>query len=331
MGALVEYRDLTLAIGGVPILRGVSFDVAAGEAVGLVGESGSGKSMTLRALARLLPDKASTAGEALLDGTDALALSRGRLRSHRRGLGMVFQDPRAAINPMHTVGSFLLERARDTGSDLGAARTNAATMLRRMGIHDPERRMAQYPFELSGGLLQRVMIASVLMERPRLLLADEPTTALDVTTQSDVLALAGDLRRKAGTAMLLVTHDLDLAGAVCDRIVVMYGGQVLETASATDIASRPVHPYTRGLLASRPPLTRRLETIPVVPGTPVAASETGPGCPFASRCPVAIERCATELPEERVIAGSSVRCHRAEEVVAGALDAELPLREEDVR
>jgi oligopeptide/dipeptide ABC transporter ATP-binding protein len=328
MNALADYRDLGLEIGGVPILRGVSFAVAPGEAVGLVGESGSGKSLTLRALARLLPDRSRTTGEVLLDGTDTLTLPKGRLRAHRRDLGMVFQDPRAAINPVHTVGSFLLERARDTGGDLEDARERATSMLRRMGIGDPERRMAQYPFELSGGLLQRVMIASVLMERPRLLLADEPTTALDVTTQSDVLALAGELRREAGTAMLLVTHDLDLANAVCDRIVVMYGGRVLETASTTEIASRPVHPYTRGLLASRPPLTRRLDVIPVVPGTPVAASATGPGCPFASRCPVAVAMCATELPEERTVAGSLVRCHRADEVAAGELDVKLPLREE---
>ena len=310
---LLEIDDLTVDIAGAPILRGVSLAVAAGESVGIVGESGSGKSMTLRALARLLPDAATARGGVRLGGTDVLGLRGAALRDHRRGLGMVFQDPRSAINPVHTVGSFLLERARDTGADLASARARAVAVLGRMGITDAERRMAQYPFELSGGLLQRVMIASVLMERPRLLLADEPTTALDVTTQADVLALTEELRRESGTALLFVTHDLDLAAAVCDRIVVMYGGRVLESAPADSLATSAVHPYTRALLASRPPLDRRLEEIPVVPGSPVPAAATGPGCPFADRCPVALPVCATTLPDERVVGTSRVRCHLAEE------------------
>ncbi|HCB03223.1 MAG TPA: ABC transporter ATP-binding protein, partial [Nocardioides bacterium] len=172
---LLEIDELTVDIADVPVLRGVSLTVAASESVGLVGESGSGKSMTLRAVARLLPEQAVAGGHVRVAGTEVLGLRGDALRTHRRGLGMVFQDPRSAVNPVHSVGSFLLERARDSGADLAAARARAVAVLRRMGIADAERRMAQYPFELSGGLLQRVMIASVLMERPRLLLADEPT------------------------------------------------------------------------------------------------------------------------------------------------------------
>jgi oligopeptide/dipeptide ABC transporter ATP-binding protein len=313
---LLSVDELTLGIDGTPVLLGVSLTVAAGEAVGVVGESGSGKSMTLRSIAQLLPPKSETGGAVRLDGRDVLGLRGADLRRHRQGIGMVFQDPRSAINPVHTVGSFLLERARDAGQDRAAARERAITMLRRMGITDAERRLEQYPFELSGGLLQRVMIASVLMERPRLLLADEPTTALDVTTQADVLALTDELRREAGSALVFVTHDLELARAFCDRIVVVYGGRVLETAPAADLGRAPVHPYTQALLASRPPLDRRLPEIPVVPGTPVPAADAGDGCPFAARCPIAIRVCATTLPEPRQVGTSTVRCHRAGEEAA---------------
>ncbi|MBZ5737092.1 ABC transporter ATP-binding protein [Nocardioides mangrovi] len=314
MTALLQVDDLTLDLGDTPILRGVSLAVRPGEALGIVGESGSGKSMTLRTVARLLPDSARTGGAVRVGDRDVLGLRGRELREHRRGLGMVFQDPRSAINPVHTVGAFLVERARDAGQDTAAAREQALTVLRRMGMTDPERRMRQHPFELSGGLLQRVMIASVLMERPRLLLADEPTTALDVTTQADVLALTDELRREMGAALVLVTHDLDLASAVCDRIAVMYGGRVLETAPAATLRDDAVHPYTRALLASRPPLDQRLTEIPVAPGSPVPAAQTGPGCPFVDRCPVALPICGSALPEERLVGASRVRCHRVEEV-----------------
>jgi oligopeptide/dipeptide ABC transporter ATP-binding protein len=315
--SLLEIEDLTLDIRGVRVLRGVTLAVDAEQAVGLVGESGSGKSLTLRTVARLLPDGAIAAGKVRYEGRDVLALDRAGLREHRRDLGMVFQDPRSAINPVHTVGAFLTERARDARDDVDAARRRAVEVLARMGIDDAERRLGQYPHELSGGLLQRVMIGSVLMEHPPLLLADEPTTALDVTTQADVLALTDELRRESRTAMLLVTHDLDLARAVCDGIVVMYAGRVLETMPA---GVHPVHPYTRGLLASRPPLDRRLPVLPVIPGVPVTAEASGAGCPFAGRCPVALPSCSRELPAPRRVAGSLVSCHRADEVAAGALD-----------
>ena len=327
---LLRLHDLRLDILGDdglerPILRGIDLTVQAGEAVGIVGESGSGKSMTLRCIARLTPPGSRVGGGVQVGGRDVNRLRGAELRRFRQGeVGYVFQDSRAAINPMHTVGDFLLEPARDRGQDLGGARTDAADMLARMGIIDPQRRMGQYPFELSGGLLQRVMIASVLLGRPALLLADEPTTALDVTTQSDVLALTDQLRRDRGIAMLFVTHDLDLAMAVCSRIVVLYAGQVLEVADSDTIRRAPRHPYTRGLLASRPPLDARLDQIPVIPGTPVSAADTGPGCPFTARCPIALPVCGTTFPDRLAHPGGLVACHRAEEIAAGALDAELP-------
>jgi oligopeptide/dipeptide ABC transporter ATP-binding protein len=329
-GDLLRVRDLRLDILGDdgedrPILRGIDLTVQAGEAVGIVGESGSGKSMTLRCIARLTPPGSRVTGDIRL-GTQDVNRLRGRdLRRYRQTtVGYVFQDPRAAVNPMHTIGDFLLEPTRDRGGDLAAAATTAAETLARMGIADPRRRMRQYPFELSGGLLQRVMIASVLLARPALLLADEPTTALDVTTQSEVLALTDRLRRDQGIAMLFVTHDLDLATAVCDRIAVLYAGQVLESADSRTITLAPQHPYTRALLASRPPLAARLPRIPVIPGAPVAAADAGPGCPFAARCPIALPVCATAFPDRTGHPGGSVACHRAAEIAAGALDSALP-------
>jgi oligopeptide/dipeptide ABC transporter ATP-binding protein len=325
---LLQLRNLRLGILGDdgherPILHGIDLTVQAGEAVGIVGESGSGKSMTLRCIARLTPPGAEVSGDVLVAGRDVNRLRGNDLRRFRQSeVGYVFQDPRAAINPMHTVGDFLLEPSRDRGQDLDAARTAALDVLTRMGITDPQRRMQQFPFELSGGLLQRVMIASVLMAEPTLLLADEPTTALDVTTQSDVLALTDRLRRDRGIAMLFVTHDLDLAMAVCDRIVVLYAGQVLEVSDAESIRHRPAHPYTRGLLASRPPLDSRLPGIPVIPGTPVSAADAGAGCPFHNRCSLALPVCALRPPPRHVRGPVRVSCHRAEELAADGRTAE---------
>jgi oligopeptide/dipeptide ABC transporter ATP-binding protein len=328
---LLSLRDLRLDVTGDdgdtrPILRGLDLTVRAGEAVGLVGESGSGKSMTLRCIARLTPPAARVGGDVLVGGRDVNRLRGKELRRFRQSeVGYVFQDPRSAINPMHTIGHFLLETARDRGQDVGAARAAALDVLTRMGIADPERRMRQYPFELSGGLLQRVMIASVIMVQPALLLADEPTTALDVTTQADVLALTDRLRRDLRIAMLFVTHDLDLATAVCDRIAVVHAGLIVEVADAETARRAPVHPYTRGLLSCRPPLETRLDRIPVIPGAPVSAADSGAGCPFAGRCPVRVPQCDTTPPPVLEHPGGRVHCHRAEEIIAGALDHELPL------
>jgi oligopeptide/dipeptide ABC transporter ATP-binding protein len=316
---LLSLADLRLDILGDdgtdrPILRGIDLAVRPGEAVGIVGESGSGKSMTLRCIARLTPPGSRVTGVVRVGGHDVNRLRGKDLRRYRQTkVGYVFQDPRAAINPMHTVGDFLLEPARDRGEDLTAATTAAFDMLIRMGITDPRRRMRQHPFELSGGLLQRVMIASVLLAQPALILADEPTTALDVTTQSDVLALTDRLRRERGIAMLFVTHDLDLAMAVCSRIVVLYAGQVLEVADNSTVRQGPLHPYTRGLLTSRPPVDVRLPRIPVIAGAPTSAADAGTGCPFAARCPMVLPVCRTTFPDRTVHPGGTVACHRAGE------------------
>ena len=318
--------DIDTAAGRVPILRDVAFTVGAGEAVGLVGESGSGKSMTLRAIARLLPPSARASGMITINDTPVASLGRGALRALRsRELGFVFQDPRAAVNPMHRVGDFLTEPVRDRRGDVRAATARAAELLTRIGVPDPERRMRQYPAELSGGLLQRVVIAAALMAGPSLLLADEPTTALDVTTQSDVLALVDQLRREQGTAMVFVTHDLDLALAVCDRVVVLYAGQVVEVASAASLVAAPVHPYTRGLFASRPPLDRRVEPMPAIEGVPAALADVPVGCPFQARCPIVQDRCRTTLPPLVPVGDELVRCHRTDELRAGPLRERLPL------
>ena len=318
--------DIDTAAGRVPILRDVAFTVGAGEAVGLVGESGSGKSMTLRAIARLLPPTARPTGTIAINGTPVGSLGRSALRAlRRRELGFVFQDPRAAVNPMHRVGDFLTEVVRDRRGDVRAATARAVDLLARIGVPDPERRLRQYPVELSGGLLQRVVIAAALMGGPSLLLADEPTTALDVTTQSDVLALVDQLRREQGTAMVFVTHDLDLALAVCDRVVVLYAGQVVEVASAASLARAPLHPYTRGLFASRPPLDRRVEPMPAIDGVPAALADVPAGCPFQARCPIVQDRCRTWLPPLIPVGDELVRCHRVDELRAGTLIGRLPL------
>src|SRR5262245_61649759 len=240
MAALLEIDRLTvrLPIEGQlrTVLHDVSLHVDAGEAVGLVGESGAGKSMTARAAARLLPQGAETEGAIRLDGGDVLAADGRRLRSLRENVGVVFQDPRAHVNPVRRIGDFMTEALR-TNHGVGGreAQRRAVRLLAEVGIPDGERRLHQYPHELSGGLLQRVMIATALLVEPKLLLADEPTTALDVTTQAEVMAILDDLRRERGLALLFITHDLDLAGAVCDRTIVMYAGQVVEQQPSEQI------------------------------------------------------------------------------------------------
>jgi ABC-type dipeptide/oligopeptide/nickel transport system ATPase component len=250
---LVEVRDLRVSIGTSEILRGVNLQIGRGEALGVVGESGSGKSVTARSVIRLLPTKATTAGDIIFDGESVLEMDAARLREYRSSrVAMIFQDPRAHTNPIHTVGDFLTEglvKVRRTRKKAAAAR--AVSMLREVGISDPARRMNQYPHELSGGLLQRVMIAAALMAEPELLLADEPTTALDVTTQEEVMAIISELRSERGLAMLFITHDLDLAAATCDRLAVMKSGQIVEELDADGVYENAKSDYTRELMAAR--------------------------------------------------------------------------------
>jgi len=299
------------------VIHEVSLAVAVGEAVGLVGESGAGKSITCRAVIRLLPPSATIHGDIRIQGRSVLAMDPAELRALRlRDVAMIFQDPRAHINPVRTIGNFLVEALTERGQTRAAAEQVVTGLLAAVGITDAARRMRQYPHELSGGLLQRVMIAAALAIEPKLLLADEPTTALDVTTQSDVMLNLDAQRRERGLAMLFVTHDLELAAAVCDRIAVMYAGYLVEDSPAATLHARALHPYTAALLASRPSASARSKRLTAIPGRPLSAFEVGAGCVFASRCAFAQDRCQAERPALRQVGAGRVACHRVEEIHA---------------
>jgi oligopeptide/dipeptide ABC transporter ATP-binding protein len=318
MTALVEIRGLTARLpveGGLrTVLHDVSLTVAAGEALGLVGESGAGKSMTALAIARLLPRGAQTNGSVLFDGRDVLGLGGSDLRRYREEVAIVFQDPRAHVNPVRRIGDFMTETLRLKGVARAEAAARAAQALRDVGGDDGERRLEQYPHELSGGLLQRVMIATMLLGRPRLVLADEPTTALDVTTQAEVMAILDELRRERGLALLFITHDLDLAAAVCDRTAVMYAGQIFETNAADLLDRDPLHPYTAALAGARPDIAASTHRLAAIPGRPVSAFEAPSGCAFAPRCALAQDACRAARPPLESLDGGEVRCRRAREL-----------------
>lgn len=317
-GALLEIERIRVRIPVRGRLRTViheaTLDIATGEAVGLVGESGSGKSMTARTIMRLLPPRSVTTGSIRFAGRSVLDMGRTELRNLRANqVGMIYQDPRAHINPVRSNGDFLLEAMLAQGTRPAVARERAIDLLAQVGIPDGARRLRQYPHHLSGGLLQRIMIAAGLAASPRLLLADEPTTALDVTTQSEVMAILAELRAGRGLAMLFISHDLDLAAAVTDRMAVMYAGMIVEIGTSATVHETALHPYTVGLLRSRPEIGTRAR-IQVIPGRPVSAFEAGPGCVFAARCPYATSLCQTERPELRPVDQQLVACHRAEEL-----------------
>ena len=320
MTALLEIESLAvrLPVEGElrPVLHDVSLSIDVGEAVGLVGESGSGKSMTARAVSRLLPPGAELAGRINFDGVAVSSLAGKALRGYRtEGVAMVFQDPRAHINPVRTIGDFLTEAMRvNLGMGSDAARKRAVELLDEVGIADGARRLRQYPHELSGGLLQRVMIASALAVRPRLILADEPTTALDVTTQSEVMAILDDLRREHGMAMLFITHDLELAGAVCDRTAVMYAGSIVEERASALLYDDPLHPYTAALVEARPDIATTRPRLRAIPGRPLSAFEAPAGCAFAPRCAYAQDACRSGAIPLRDTRDGRVRCVRADEL-----------------
>jgi oligopeptide transport system ATP-binding protein len=327
VSALLEVSDLNvdLDVDGAPrrVLSGVGLEIGEGEALGLVGESGSGKSMTARAIARLLPYGARVDGTVRFAGDDVWGMGRSALRTYRTGgVAMVFQDAKTQINPVRRIGDFIGESLRtNLGVRRDAAQRRAVELLAEVGIDDGERRLRQYPHELSGGMLQRVMIASTLTAEPRLMLADEPTTALDVTTQAEVMAILGELRRERGLSLLFITHDLNLAAAVCDRTSVMYAGRVVETHAASSLASDPYHPYTAALVQARPHVERRVERLAAVPGRPLSAFEAPDGCAFAARCAYVEDRCRASVPRLEPIGTGAARCVRAHEL-AGRLSEE---------
>lgn len=254
---VTKYRRLDL-------LNGVSLTLDKGESLGLVGESGSGKSLTTRAVMRMLAKGFQTSGDIRFEGESVLGMNKERLRKYRAtDVGMIFQDPRAHVNPVHTVGDFLTEAlVRERRVPLEDAERRAIRILDEVGVRGADRRLKQYPHELSGGLLQRVMIASVLLAEPKLILADEPTTALDVTAQSDVMAIIEEQRQARGLSLLFITHDLELANACCDRLAVMYAGEIVEQGA--HVYDNPTHPYTRELMGARPSIDERLDRLPVL-------------------------------------------------------------------
>jgi oligopeptide/dipeptide ABC transporter ATP-binding protein len=282
--------------GPLVAVKGVDLTVEQGEVVGLVGESGSGKSLTCRAVMRMIPRPGRLAGgQILFDGDDVTALRGARLRDFRaHSVGMVSQNPFGSLNPVFRVGAQVAETLRlNRGMSGREARAEATQMLDRVGIADPERRYLSYPHELSGGMCQRVMIALATASNPRLLLADEPTTALDVTTQAQILRLLARMRREQGMTMLLVSHDFGVISEVCDRVAVMYGGYIVETGPVDEIYHDPQHPYTRALLDSIPELDAAGNSTRRAPlsGYPPELSEQISGCVFAPRCGFARSQC----------------------------------------
>ncbi|MFF0431538.1 ABC transporter ATP-binding protein [Streptomyces sp. NPDC004327] len=313
----LDIRGLRLTLPGTarPVLDGVDLTVGPGETVALVGESGSGKSLTSRTALGLLPPRATTEGAVLVEGHDVLTASAERLGALRTGtLAMIYQDPRAALNPLRRIGDFLTESVgAATATDEKAAAARATELLTAVGLDGTVLR--KYPGQVSGGMLQRVVIAAALMGDPALLLADEPTTALDVTTQAEVIALLTRLRASFRTGLLFVTHDLDLAAAISDRVYVMYAGRIAETGPADVLFARPRHPYTAALLGSTPRLTTPGGRLSAIPGQPPDLRTVLAGCAFAARCPLATGICRESAPEARPVPGRPdhhAACHHGD-------------------
>jgi oligopeptide/dipeptide ABC transporter ATP-binding protein len=301
---LLSVRDLTVAFetrrGSFEAVRGVSFDVRAGKTLGVVGESGSGKSVTAMALMQLLPDSAQImAGSVHFAGRDLGALSeRDMLKVRGREIAMVFQDPMASLNPILTVGHQLMEPLRlHMGLGKAEARARGEELLALVRIPSPAQIMRAYPHELSGGMRQRVMIAMALSCGPKLLIADEPTTALDVTTQAQILELLRDLQERLHMSVLLITHDLGVVAEFADEVMVMYAGQAVERSPVAALFEKPGHPYTEGLLRSMPPLEDEdPETLPAIEGNVASPFDLPPGCAFHPRCPYAWDDCRRQTP-----------------------------------
>ncbi len=315
---LLEVKDLHTRFHSVRAVSGVSFKIDANETVAIVGESGSGKSITSLSILRLLNSRGvRVTGEVLFDGTDLLKLSEREMRRLRGNkISMVFQEPMTSLNPVLTVGRQLSEPLRlHQGMNRRQAREKAIDLLKTVGISSPERRVDEYPHQLSGGMRQRVMIAMALACSPKLLIADEPTTALDVTIQAQVLDLMRQMRTQYGSAIMLITHDLGVVAEMADRVIVLYAGRVVETADVHTLFRQPLHPYTRGLLNSMPKLGSSLSAEGRVPLSEIKGSvprltQDLKGCAFAPRCPRATSVCLdTVPPAEEKKAGHIAACH----------------------
>ena len=318
--SLLEVRNLSLSFAtgrnALSITRDVSFSIAPGERVGLVGESGCGKTVTGLSLLRLLPPSARVEGDILFNGVNLATLSPRQLRAVRgRDIAMIFQEPMSALDPVFTVGDQISEAYR-THFPVSRAegRERAIAALREVGIPAPERRCDEYPHQMSGGMLQRVMIAMALICKPKLLVADEPTTALDVTVQAQITDLLRSLSERTGTALVFITHDLGVVAETCTRMITMYAGEVVEDAPVDDALTRPRHPYTSGLLRSLPGLSQRRGVLASIPGRVPSPSAMPPGCRFRSRCPHAIAGCEQEQLLLEIDEGRAARCWRAHEL-----------------
>jgi oligopeptide/dipeptide ABC transporter ATP-binding protein len=313
---ILEVRDLRVEIpltrGTVHAVQSASFTVEPGQALGLVGESGCGKSMTLRAILGLLPQPGHiTGGEIRFEGDDLANADPKRLRDVRGArIGIIFQEPMTALNPVMRVGDQIAEGPRvHLGKSRSEARQTALELMRKVGIPDPARRAQAYPHELSGGMRQRVMIAIALACEPRLILCDEPTTALDVTIQDQILKLLSAMRRDLGVSVVFVTHDLAVVAETCERIAVMYAGQVVETGTVDEVFRAPRHPYTLGLLRSVPRFDVVRQTLDSIPGQPPDLVAPPTGCPFQPRCGFAREDCLEgDFPLRRLGPGRATAC-----------------------
>jgi oligopeptide/dipeptide ABC transporter ATP-binding protein len=323
--SLLELRGLTTAFqtarGEISAIEDISFELNAGEILGIVGESGSGKSVTALTIMGLLPQPPAriAAGSVRFAGEELTTASPSRMEKIRgAGIAMVFQEPMTSLNPVFTIGEQIMETVRaHERMSAGAQRERAIEMLDRVGIASATKRLNDYPHQLSGGQRQRVMIAMSLACRPKLLIADEPTTALDVTIQAQVLDLLMDLRDELGMAIMIITHNMGVIAEVADRVLVMYAGRIVEQSPAADLFDAPQHPYTKGLLACVPTLQQDRHRLIAIPGSLPEPTRRPPGCRFAPRCTYRIEACRTAIPplvmqrEDRAVA-----CIRADELVA---------------
>ncbi len=314
---ILQVEDLKTSFftsaGEVEAVRGVSFTVHKGEILGIVGESGSGKSVTSMSLLRLLADTARIkSGRVMFEGTDLAKISMKKLREIRGSkIAMVFQDPMSSLNPLIPVGRQVSEMMHIHHPEWKAEelQTRTLQLFKDVRIPEPEKRLKSFPHEFSGGMRQRVMIAMALANHPDLLIADEPTTALDVTIQHQILKQMRSLQREYGTSIMFITHDLGVVAELCDRVVVMYGGLVMEQADIRDLFANPLHPYTMGLLASIPGLHKdKTERLQSIPGSPPDMTRPPKGCPFASRCPYARNICADACPPFVEIGNRCARC-----------------------
>ena len=311
---LLSVKDLSISFqtgqGTANAVDRVSFDVGVNQKVGIVGESGCGKSIVCRSLLQLLPRYAKVTGEALYKGEDILSMSRKEMY-HIRGaeISMIFQEPMTSLNPLYTIGNQLAETIRiHQGLRHAQAMERAEEMLKLVNIPSPKERLKQYPFELSGGMRQRVMIAMALACNPHILIADEPTTALDVTIQAQILELINELNQKLGTSLILITHDLGVIAETVDTVIVMYAGHIMEQTDVKSIFSNPLHPYTQGLLGAMPKMEESKAQLETIPGTVPSLFEMPEGCRFQNRCAYCTDRCVKQAPPTFDLDGHKVKC-----------------------